>query len=108
MPMFGVTPCPVTIFTFGLLLLTVCPVPRWLFVIPFGSMAKAGAGQARQRETAGLAGQRRLRPAKPDGVLPRLPAPYAATFGDRRAEHHPQRRVRLFTLPRPPRNPPPP
>ena len=35
MPMFGVTPCPVTIFTFGLLLLTMRPVPRWLFVIPF-------------------------------------------------------------------------
>jgi len=35
MPMFGVTPCPVTIFTFGLLLLTVRPVPRWLFVVPF-------------------------------------------------------------------------
>jgi hypothetical protein len=35
MPMFGVTPCPVTIFTFGLLLLTVRPVPRWLFIIPF-------------------------------------------------------------------------
>jgi hypothetical protein len=34
MPMFGVTPCPVTIFTFGLFLLTVRPVPRWLFVIP--------------------------------------------------------------------------
>ncbi len=34
MPMFGVTPCPVTIFTFGLLLLTVAPVPRWLFAIP--------------------------------------------------------------------------
>ena len=33
--MFGVTPCPVTIFTFGMLLLTVRPVPRWLFVIPF-------------------------------------------------------------------------
>ena len=35
MPMFGVTPCPVTIFTLGLLLLTMHPVPRWLFVIPF-------------------------------------------------------------------------
>lgn len=35
MPMFGVTPCPVTIFTFGLLLLTVRPVPRWLLVVPF-------------------------------------------------------------------------
>ena len=35
MPMFGVTPCPVTIFTFGLLLLTTRPVPRWLLMIPF-------------------------------------------------------------------------
>ena len=35
MPMFGVTPCPVTIFTFGMLLLTMRPVPSWLFVVPF-------------------------------------------------------------------------
>jgi Family of unknown function (DUF6064) len=35
MPMFGVTPCPVTLFTIGLLLLTVAPVSRWLLVIPF-------------------------------------------------------------------------
>jgi hypothetical protein len=35
MPTFGVTPCPVTIFTFGMLLLTIRPVPRWLLVIPF-------------------------------------------------------------------------
>ena len=35
MPMFGVTPCPVVIFTFGLLLLTIRPVPRWLLVVPF-------------------------------------------------------------------------
>jgi len=35
LPMFGVTPCPVTIFTFGLLLLTSAPVTRWVFVIPF-------------------------------------------------------------------------
>lgn len=34
MPMFGVTPCPVTIFTFGVLLLTQ-RLPRWLLVIPF-------------------------------------------------------------------------
>jgi Family of unknown function (DUF6064) len=34
MPMFGITPCPVTIFTFGVLLLATAPVPRWLFVIP--------------------------------------------------------------------------
>jgi hypothetical protein len=35
LPMFGVTPCPVTIFSFGMLLLTRQPVPRWLLVIPF-------------------------------------------------------------------------
>jgi len=34
MPMFGITPCPITIFTFGFLLLTVAPVSRWLLVIP--------------------------------------------------------------------------
>lgn len=35
MPMFGVTPCPVTIFTFGLLLMTTAPVSSWLLPIPF-------------------------------------------------------------------------
>jgi hypothetical protein len=34
MPMFGITPCPVVIFTFGLLLLTTTHVSRWLLVIP--------------------------------------------------------------------------
>jgi len=34
MPMFGVTPCPLTIFTFGLLLLSAQRVPRWLLAIP--------------------------------------------------------------------------
>ncbi len=34
LPMFGVTPCPVTIFTFGILLLTTARVPRWLLIIP--------------------------------------------------------------------------
>lgn len=34
MPMFGVTPCPVTIFTFGLLLLTTTAVPRWMLAVP--------------------------------------------------------------------------
>jgi Family of unknown function (DUF6064) len=33
--MFGVTPCPVTIFTFGMLLATVPPISPWLLVIPF-------------------------------------------------------------------------
>lgn len=35
LPLFGVTPCPVTIFTFGMLLLTITRVPRMLLVIPF-------------------------------------------------------------------------
>jgi hypothetical protein len=34
-PMFGVTPCPVTLFTFGLLLMTRSPVSGWLLAIPF-------------------------------------------------------------------------
>jgi hypothetical protein len=34
MPMFGITPCPVTIFSFGVLLLARAPVPRRLWVIP--------------------------------------------------------------------------
>ncbi len=34
LPMFGVTPCPVTLFTFGVLLLTLARVPRWLLFIP--------------------------------------------------------------------------
>ena len=35
MPMFGVTPCPVTIYTFGLLLMTTNRFSYWLLVIPF-------------------------------------------------------------------------
>jgi hypothetical protein len=34
MPMFGITPCPVTIFTFGVFLLAASPVSLWLLVIP--------------------------------------------------------------------------
>jgi hypothetical protein len=34
MPSFGITPCPVTIFTFGVFLLSTTPVSRWLLVIP--------------------------------------------------------------------------
>jgi hypothetical protein len=33
-PTFGVTPCPMTIFTFGVLLMASSPVPWWLLVIP--------------------------------------------------------------------------
>jgi hypothetical protein len=35
MPMFGVTPCPVTLFTFGMFLLATDHISRWLLVIPF-------------------------------------------------------------------------
>jgi hypothetical protein len=34
-PLFGVAPCPTTIFTFGILLWATKPVPGYLFVIPF-------------------------------------------------------------------------
>ena len=34
MPVFGVTPCPVTIFTFGLFLLAGPTLTRWLLAIP--------------------------------------------------------------------------
>ena len=34
MPMFGITPCPVTLFTFGMLLLTTARVSAWLLVVP--------------------------------------------------------------------------
>lgn len=35
MPVFGITPCPVVIFTFGLLLMTTSRVPAWVLVLPF-------------------------------------------------------------------------
>lgn len=34
LPMFGITPCPVTLFSFGVLLLAQGPLPRRLLVIP--------------------------------------------------------------------------
>jgi len=34
-PSFGLTPCPLTIFTFGLLLLTIHGIPKLILVIPF-------------------------------------------------------------------------
>ncbi|MGB0086485.1 MAG: DUF6064 family protein [Rhodomicrobiaceae bacterium] len=33
-PVFGVTPCPVTIFTLGMVLIAARPVPPWLMIIP--------------------------------------------------------------------------
>jgi len=35
LPMFGITPCPVTLFTFGALLLACVRLPWWMLVIPF-------------------------------------------------------------------------
>lgn len=35
LPIFGITPCPVTLFSLGVLLLATPPVPRRLLVIPF-------------------------------------------------------------------------
>jgi Family of unknown function (DUF6064) len=34
LPMFGITPCPVTLFTLGVLLLARAPLPRRLLVVP--------------------------------------------------------------------------
>lgn len=55
-PVFGVAPCPTTIFTFGLLLWTKPVVSKWLFVIPgiwavIGFMAAISLGI---REDIGL------------------------------------------------------
>lgn len=33
--MFGITPCPVTLFTFGFLLMTTARVSMWVLVVPF-------------------------------------------------------------------------
>jgi hypothetical protein len=42
-PTFGVTPCPVPLFSFGVLLLTAHPVPPWLLVIPLSWSLVAGS-----------------------------------------------------------------
>jgi hypothetical protein len=34
-PPFGLTPCPLSVFTFGLLLFTESRVPKWILAIPF-------------------------------------------------------------------------
>jgi Family of unknown function (DUF6064) len=55
-PVFGVTPCPTTIFTFGVLLLAEGAVPAWLLVLP-GLWAVLGVSAAVQlgvREDLGL------------------------------------------------------
>jgi hypothetical protein len=41
-PMFGVAPCPTTIFTLGVLLLSATRVPRYLLVIPVAWALSAG------------------------------------------------------------------
>jgi hypothetical protein len=41
--MFGVTPCPTTIFTFGVLLLSARPLPALLLVIPLAWAAIGGS-----------------------------------------------------------------
>lgn len=46
-PVFGVAPCPTTIFTFGLLLMTKGKVPVWLLIIP-GLWALIGFSAAYQ------------------------------------------------------------
>ena len=45
MPMFGITPCPLTIFTFGVLMLAAGRVPRRLLVIP-GAWSLVGGSAA--------------------------------------------------------------
>lgn len=55
-PMFGVAPCPTTIFTFGLLLLARGPVPAWLLVVPslWALIGLSAALQLGIREDLGL------------------------------------------------------
>ena len=72
MPMFGVTPCPVTIFTFGLLLLTVRPVPRWLFAIPFVWSLIGGSAAILLQIPQDWASPRKWWDRRGTGVLSRL------------------------------------
>lgn len=55
-PVFGVAPCPTTIFTFGILLLARGPVPVRLLVVPFlwALLALSAALQLGVREDLGL------------------------------------------------------
>jgi hypothetical protein len=46
MPVFGITPCPVTLFTFGLLLLATARVPRALLAIPLAWSLIGGSAAA--------------------------------------------------------------
>ena len=59
-PTFGITPCPVTLFTFGLLLLATTPVPWLLLVIPVAWSLVGGSGLP-AAGAAGLAAARQRR-----------------------------------------------
>jgi hypothetical protein len=79
-PVFGVAPCPTTIFTFGVLLLADARVPRWLLPIPFlwsivgvsaalnlGIREDLGLAVAGLVGTAVLLAQRAAEPARAHG-----------------------------------------
>lgn len=72
LPMFGVTPCPVTIFTFGMLRMS-DPVPRRLLEIPLvwsliGESYRAGAVSFRKRPTSDqTSASRPTQTCPPDG-----------------------------------------
>jgi hypothetical protein len=55
-PVFGVAPCPTTIFTFGVLLLSRRPLPPWLLVVPvlWALLGVSAALQLGIREDLGL------------------------------------------------------
>ena len=46
MPLFGITPCPLTLFTFGALLLARRPVPWWLLPLPVAWSVVGGSAAA--------------------------------------------------------------
>lgn len=46
MPLFGITPCPLTLFTFGVLLLARYRVPWWLLPIPVAWSVVGGSAAA--------------------------------------------------------------
>jgi Family of unknown function (DUF6064) len=55
-PVFGVAPCPVTIFTFGVLLWTNARTPKWVLVIPilWAALGLSAATSLGMREDLGL------------------------------------------------------
>lgn len=46
LPMFGITPCPLTLFTFGVLLLARGRVPWWLLLVPLAWALVGGSAAA--------------------------------------------------------------